>query len=201
MRTQAADPVLNNPRLLQAVFSEDVLKNKRNTEAIEVSPGTLVAARVSEHKPAAVQPFAEVKAAIEKKLTLREAGRLAAQDGKAKLDLLKQGKEAPGAWSAPQVVTRSEYKPFTESVARQAFRVDAGKLPGYAGVEGSQGGGYTVVRVTRVVEGKGSAEIRQEFGEAMRRLLGQEELGGYVASLKQKAGVKVSKDLLEKKEK
>ena len=199
MRTQAADPVLNHPKLLQAVFSEDVLRNKRNTEAIEVGPGTIVAARVIEHKPAAIQPFADVKSAVEKRLTLREAARLAAQDGKAKLELLRQGKEVPGTWSAPQVVTRSEFKPFSEQAARQAFRVDAGKLPAYAGVESAQGG-YTLLRVTRVIEGQGQPETRQQFSEALRRLLGQEELTAYVESLKQKAGVKISKEVLEKKD-
>ena len=83
------------------MFSEDVLKNKRNTEAVEVAPGTIVAARVIEHKPASVRPFEEVKAAIEKKLVLREAARLAAQEGKGKLELLKQGKDAPADVERP----------------------------------------------------------------------------------------------------
>src|SRR5262249_17043916 len=109
-RAHAGEALLNNPRLLQAVFSEDVLKNKRNTEALEVGPGMLVAARVAEHKDASVQPFEDVKALIEKKLALREATRLAAQDGKAKLEQLKQGKSAPVTWSAPQLVSRSGAK-------------------------------------------------------------------------------------------
>ena len=67
-RSGAEDARLNNPKLLQAIFSEDVLDNKRNTEAIEIAPGTIVAARVIEHKPSAMQPFEQVKAAIEKKL-------------------------------------------------------------------------------------------------------------------------------------
>jgi hypothetical protein len=40
-----------------AVFADDAVKNKRNTEAVEVAPGVLVSARVTEHKPAAVQPW------------------------------------------------------------------------------------------------------------------------------------------------
>jgi len=198
-RGRAGEAVLNNPKLLQAVFSEDVLKNKRNTEAIETGPGTIVAARVVEHKPPSIQPFAEVKDALEKKLALREAGRLAAKEGKARLELLRQGKEAPTSWSAAQLVTRSEYKPLTDDVVRQTFKVDAGKLPAYAGVESAQGG-YTLLKVTRVVEGQDKPETRQQLTEALRRVLGQEELGGYVASLRQKAGVTISKEVLEKKE-
>ena len=40
-RMASDTPLLNNPKLMQAVFSDDVLKNKRNTEAIEVAPNVL----------------------------------------------------------------------------------------------------------------------------------------------------------------
>jgi peptidyl-prolyl cis-trans isomerase D len=46
-------PPFDNQKLAAALFSDDGLKNKRNTEAVEVAPGTLVSARVLEHKPAA----------------------------------------------------------------------------------------------------------------------------------------------------
>jgi len=199
-RAGAGDKLLNNPRLLQTVFSDEVLRNRRNTEAIEVAPGTLVAARVIEHKPAAIQPFDQVKAAIEKKLALREAGRLAARDGKAKLEVLKQGKEAPVAWSTAQLVSRSDLKGLPEPVVRQAFTADAARMPAYAGVEDAQGG-YTLVKVTRIVDAQELAANRREaITETLHRTLGQEELTAIVASLKQKGGVTIRKELLEKKE-
>ena len=199
-RARASDALLNNPRLLQMVFSEDVLRNKRNTEAVEVAQGTLVAARVLEHKAASVRPFEEVKALIEKKLTLKEAARLAAQEGKSKLDSLKQGKEAALAWSSPQLVSRGDMKGLSEPALRQAFKVDGAKLPGYAGFEDPDGG-YTIVKVSRVVDPQEIAPDRREaFTEGLRRTRGQEELTAYVASLRQKAGVKISKDVLEKKQ-
>jgi peptidyl-prolyl cis-trans isomerase D len=198
-RTRAEEPLLSNPKVLQAVFSEDVLKNKRNTEIIEAGPSTLVAARVIEHKPAEIQPFEAVQSTIEKKLVMREATRLAAEEGKATLELLKSGKDANTAWSAPQLISRSEHKGLPETVVRQAFRVDASKLPVYAGVENPQGG-YVVVKVTRLLDAQEIApEQRQAFTESLRRILGQEELTAYVADLKQKAGVKINKEHLERK--
>jgi peptidyl-prolyl cis-trans isomerase D len=199
-RARAEDAILNHPRLLQAVFSEDVLKNKRNSEAVEVAAGTLVAARVLEHKAASVRPFEDVMTMIEKKLVLREAARLAAQEGKSKLDLLKQGKDAAVKWSAPQLVTRSEPKELTPAALRQAFKMDAAALPAYAGVE-DPAGGYTILRVTRVVDAEDiPADRREAFAEGLRRTRGQEELTAYVASLRQKTGVKISKEALEKKQ-
>ena len=50
----------DNAKFLQALFSEDTIKNKRNTEAIEVAPSTMISGRIVEYKPATVRPLAEV---------------------------------------------------------------------------------------------------------------------------------------------
>jgi peptidyl-prolyl cis-trans isomerase D len=199
-RLRAAEPLLNNPRLLAAVFSDEVLRNKRNTEAIEVTPGTLVAARVVEHKPESVQPFETVRAALEKRLALRAASRLAVEEGRRLLGELNQGKSVQIAWNAPQIATRAEFRNIPEPVLRQAFRLDTSKLPAYAGVENPQLD-YTLVRVTRVQE---AAELppekASELAGALRQVLAQEAMAAYLAALKQKAGVTINKELLERKE-
>lgn len=199
-RDHAEDPLLNNPRLLAAIFSDDVLRNRRNTEAIEVAPGVLVAARLAEHRPAAVQPFGEVKAAVEKRLALQEAGRLAGAEGRRLLGELKQGKSVQVAWGQPQVVSRADRKAMADPVIRQVFRVDTSKLPAYAGVE-TLPGAYYLVRVSRVQEAeKIPPEKIKAIGDELRQVLAQETLMSYVAGLRQKAGVKINKDLLEKKQ-
>jgi peptidyl-prolyl cis-trans isomerase D len=199
-REHAADQMLNSPKLRQAVFSEDVLTNKRNSQVVEVTPGVLVAARLLEHKPAAVQPFEEVSAAIAKKLTLRRAAQLAAQEGRERLEKLKRGGDAQVTWGAAQLVARNDAKGFSEAVLRQAFRADAAKLPAYTGIDNPQGG-YTLIRVSRVVEQeKVDADRRKQIAEALRQLRGQESMLAYVESLKHKEAVKISKELIEKKE-
>ncbi|MBX9810307.1 MAG: SurA N-terminal domain-containing protein [Burkholderiales bacterium] len=198
-REHADDARLNNPKLLQAIFSEEVLRNKRNTEAVEVAPGVLVAARVVEHKPAAVQPFAEVSAAIVKKLTLQQAGQLAIQDGRDKLEKLRQGKDVQVTWGAPQLVSRNEAKGMSEPVLRQAFKADAGRLPAYAGAD-NPGGGFVLLKISRVVEPEKTAADKQTaLTEELRQVIGQEEMAAYIDSLKRKTTVKISKELLEKK--
>lgn len=198
-REHAADARLNNPRLLQSVFSEDVLKNKRNTEAVEVAPGVLAAARVIEHKAASMRPFADVSAEIARKLTLRQAAQLAIQDGRDRLEKLKQGKDAQVTWSAPQLVSRNEAKGLAEPVMRQVFKTDTSKLPAYSGVENPDGG-FILLKVVRVVETeKVTPEKQKAVADALRQMIGQEEMSAYVASLRKKTDVKLSKDVLEKK--
>ncbi len=197
---ESAPPPLNNPKLLAAIFSSEALKEKRNTEAVEVGPGMLVAARVLESKPASTQPFEEVRAALEKRLALREASRLAIAEGKRRLEELKQGKPAAAEWSKPLLVSRQDGKDLPEPVLRQAFRADISKLPAYAGVETGRGA-YTLVRVSRVDQAdKLTPEQAKAMEEQVQALLGQETLTAYVASVRQKQGVKINKEQLEKKD-
>ncbi len=199
-RNHADDPLLNNPRLLAGIFSEESTRNRRNTEEIEVAPGVLVAARVVEHKPAAVQPFDEVRGAIEKRLVFLEGGRLAAAEGRRLLGELKQGKSVEVAWSAPQLVSRMDRKALPDPVMRQAFRMDVAALPSFAGVE-TLTGTYFLLRITRVQEvEKIPPEKIQAVAEELRQVLAQETLAAYVAGLRQKSGVKIHKEFMEKKD-
>ncbi len=185
-RQHAADTLLNNPKLLQSIFSADVLKNKRNTEVVETAPGVLVAARLMEYKPSSVQPFADISAEITKRLTLRQAAQLAIQDGRDTLEKLKQGKDVQVTWSAPQLVSRNDAKGLSEPVMRQVFRVDTGKLPAYGGVE-NPAGGFTLLKVARFVElEKMTPEKQKKLADALQQLIGQEEVSAYIASLRKK---------------
>ena len=198
-RGHADDQLLNNPKLRQAVFADDVISNKRNSQVVEVAPGVLIAARLLEHKAAAMQPLPEVAPAIEKKLTRQRASQMAAQEGRERLEKLRQGADADVKWGAAQLVDRTEAKRFSEAVLRQAFRVDAEKLPAYTGVDGP--GGYTLVRISKVADPeKADPERRKQVAEAIRQLRGQEAMLAYVESVKRKDSVRISKELVQKKE-
>jgi peptidyl-prolyl cis-trans isomerase D len=199
-RDNADDIRLNHPKLRQAIFSNDVLKNKRNTEAVEIAPGVLVAARVIDHKPSTIRPFEEVKAAIEKKLIRQQAAQLAIQEGRELLEQVKQGKDVKVAWGAPQLVSRGDVKGLSEPVALQVFRTGIANLPAYAGVE-SVNGGFTLIRVSRVVQAeKIEPEKSKALAQGLRELQGQEEMRAFIESLKSKTEVRVSRAALEKQE-
>ena len=199
-RSGAAEPQLNNPKLIQAIFSEDVRVNKRNTEAIETGPGTIVAARVAEHKPSSLRPFEEVNADITKKLTTQRANELAKQEGLRQLEELRQGKGVDLTWSAPQLVSRADPKGMNEALLRQAFKSDPRNVPSYTGVEGPDGG-YMLLRVTRVVEPEKVDSAQQKaLSEGLAQVAGEEQFGAYLSSLKQKAKIKLNKDQLERKQ-
>jgi peptidyl-prolyl cis-trans isomerase D len=194
----SAEPPLNHPRLLAAVFSQETLKERRNTEAIEIAPGTLVAARVLEHKPASTQPFDEARAELEKRLTLREAARLASEEGRRMLEELGQGKPVKVDWSEPVLVSRDETKDLPEPVLRQTFRMDVSSLPAYSAID-SPSGAYVLLRVTRAQAPDNlPPEKATQLTDQLRDVVAQETFSAYIASLREKAGVKVFREQLEK---
>ncbi len=193
--------LLNNPKLLQAVFTEEVMKNKRNTEAVEVVPNTLVAARLLEYKAASVKPLEEIAASLGQRLQRQQASVLAVKLGKETLAQLQKG-DVPASlsWSSPQLASRSKSDGLMPDVLKEAFRAKADKLPAYAGVENNQGG-YTLVRVSKLVEAGVQEEARkQAYAQRFASILEREYAAAYLASLKQKAKIEVRKEALEKVE-
>lgn len=195
--------VLNNPKLLQAIFSDEAVKNKRNTEVIDVGGSTLVAAHVLEHKPAAVKPLDQVRAEIVKELTRQQAASMAAKQGRETLVKLKQGAAGEVSWSAPRLVSRENAQTsqgYTGAALAEIFKADSAKLPAYVGYENPQGA-FVLVKITKVVEADSfDAAKRKSAAEELRQLVAQEELNAYVSSLKQKSDVKVQQDRVERKE-
>jgi peptidyl-prolyl cis-trans isomerase D len=178
-------------RLIAAVFAEDVLTDKRNTAAIEVSPGVLVSARVIERRPASLRPLAQVSEALEKRLRFQRASELAVDAGRTRLADLRAGKDSGGGWSAPQRVSRQQPAGLSEPALRQLFRADTAKLPAYVGVE-QPGGGYLLLRVSRVVESRGiDPNARAGFSRQAYQLATQEGVSAYIAALRAEGKVKV----------
>src|SRR2546427_98210 len=107
-RQSAPVPVLNNARLLAALFADDSIKNRRNTEAVETAPSVLVSARVLDHKPSSLRPFDEVKGDLSKQLAQQEALVLARRQGAERLEQLKKGDAPAVRFGATKLISRDE---------------------------------------------------------------------------------------------
>ncbi len=195
-------PPFDNPKLAAALFSDDGLKNKRNSEAVEVVPGALVSARVLEHKPAALQPLEVVKGDIEKRLVRDEAFKLATRDGEDKLARLAKGEAVALNWSPARNVSRTAAQGLPADSLRAVFKADTGKLPAYAGVP-VPGNGYALYRISSV---KGVGEVGKDdpLGRALAqqyaRLVAEEEFSAWMSTLKEKYPVEINKAALESKD-
>jgi peptidyl-prolyl cis-trans isomerase D len=191
-------PQLSNPKLVAEIFSDEAVKNKRNTSAVEVAPNVLVSARVLEYKPAELRPLAAVTAEIDRRLQRDEAMKLAKAEGEAKLAEIQAGKDAGLKWPAPLAVNRVKAGGLPQPVLDKVFRADPKKLPAYSGTETP--GGYSLVQVTKVLEPTQiDAAQREALGTQLKQAVSLEELEATLASLRQRVGVTLRKDALEKK--
>ena len=193
-----AAPILSNPKLLAEIFSDDAIKNKRNTAAIEAAPNVLVAAHVIEHRAPERKPFETVQADIQRRLQREEALKLARAEGEAKLKELQAGKDAGLKWPQPLAVNRQKPGGLFPQVIDRVFRADAKKLPAYVGIETPAG--YSLVQVTKLIEIEKIDDAKREaLGTRLRETVAAEELEATLASLRGRVGVTVRKDALEKK--
>ena len=198
-RADAASGVLNNQKLVRALFSPDALKSKHNTEVVEAGPDTLLVARVVEHKPEAVRALDEVKAEITKRLIEQESMALARKRGAAKYAELQQGKDAGLAWGAARIIGR-ESKPAVHPDALKAiFSADTSKLPVYLGVE-LRDRGYGFYRISRVIDAAPADDARQKsLRDQLARQAARQDYVAYLASLRARTKIEVNKANLEKK--
>ena len=140
---------LANPKLLQALFSDDAIGKRRNTAAIEVGTNTLVSARVVTHRPAAVRPFDEVKAEARQLLIATRSADLARAEGQNNLKAWTSDASQASLGSA-LTVSRDQSQNLPQAVVDAALRANPEKMPVLVGVDlGAQG--YAVVRVNKVV--------------------------------------------------
>ena len=199
-RGQAETPSWTR-KALQAVFSEDVIKNKRNSAAVEIAPDTLFAARLLEHKPASIRPLAEVSGDIRQKLLRQRAVELASAQGKATLEQLQRGEKVGVQWQPAVTVTREKLGGLdNNNLTRLVFQVNPGKLPAYVGVENARGG-YLLVQVQSVKDVVAIDEAsRMPYLQKLRQLTGEELFQAYLADARKHAKIKIMAFAADKKQ-
>lgn len=188
--------VFGNERLLDAVFGEEALRKKQNTEAIEVAANTLVAARVLEHRPEGQRPLAEVAAEIRLKLTAEAARRKAVEAGETALKAARAG-QPPAGLGAPMTVSRMKPLNMTPDALKAVFRAGTQPLPQYVGLESREG--YRLYRINKMTPGEVAAEQAQMIQRDLLRLAAQEEFRAYLEHARANAKISVNQDVLEQK--
>jgi peptidyl-prolyl cis-trans isomerase D len=187
---------LDNPKMLAALFSTDAIQNKRNTDAIEVAPNTLVAAHVIDYQPARQREFPEAKDEIAAQLRQQRAVELAHEDGEAKLAELRKGSD-PVTWSAPREVSRRAAQGLPAEALRRVVAADVSKLPAYVGLP--VGDGYVLFRISKVTDVPPQEDARQLEAQAAE-MQGSADYQAYLASLKGRADISINTENVEKKQ-
>lgn len=185
-----APPQIFGRRLTDAIFADDSLKNRRNTQAIEVGNNVLVAARVVDHHPAAIRPLDDVKAAIRQRLERQEAGVLARKAGEEQLAALAS-KPSDAGFSPAITVSRRAPQGMPPQLLRSVLATPADKLPTFVGAD-IDGQGFLIAHVlsakpSEVPEPAQRAAAQQAL---QRQAAAADELG-YVEGLRTRHKAKI----------
>ena len=163
---------LANAKFLTALFAPDATEKKRNTEAIELAPSTLVSGRIVQYTPARTQPFAEVKLNVRQRWTAQRSAEEAKKEGEAKLAAWKAA-PASAVFPAAVVVSRDQTQQQPVALIDAALRADLtgqSTTPVLSGVDlGAQG--YAVIKVNKVLPREAQPEAaalqaRQQYAQA-----------------------------------
>ena len=180
---------LANARFLTALFADDAIVKKRNTEAIEAGPNQLVAGRVVLHAPARTLPLVDVRPAVRESLVAARASDLARKEGQSRLATWKA--TPAQATDAPLLVSRDQTQNLPAKVVEAVLQADPSAFPAVAGVDlGEQG--YAVVKVNKVVSRSApdEAAAKQARGQ-LAQVWAVAENSAYYALLKERYKVKV----------
>jgi peptidyl-prolyl cis-trans isomerase D len=172
------------------VFSSDATKAKNNTQAIDVGGNTLIAAHVTDYKPAAVPALDAVKDAVRQKVIAQQSAEMARKDGAAKLAELEKSKSTAGFSSALKV-SRNDSQGVPPAALSSIYKADAQKLPAYVGVDLGDDG-YAIYRVNAVLPG--AATDAQRLAAAQQQIAqvnAQSQVEAYIDAVRARSKVKI----------
>ncbi|MCF0254408.1 MAG: SurA N-terminal domain-containing protein, partial [Duodenibacillus sp.] len=106
-KDEAARKMLNQ-HVMESLFSDECLREKRNAQAVEVAQNTLVAARVVNFRPQHVQPFEEAKEGIVSHIRQDKALAKARAEGEALAARLAKGEDAGVEFKDRRTVSRAQ---------------------------------------------------------------------------------------------
>jgi peptidyl-prolyl cis-trans isomerase D len=185
---------LANAKFLDALFGTDAVRNKRNTEAVETAPSTMVSGRVVKYEAAHQLPLAEVKTRVRDRLVTLQAAALARKLGEARLAELKAAPETAMA-EASVTVSRAQPRELAGPLIDAVLKASVTKLPAFVGVDlGDQG--YAVAKISKVLGrdpvAADASRAQSQYGQAW----GDAESQAYYAALKTRFKVEIKPGVL-----
>ncbi len=217
----AAENALNQTALLNAVFSEEVLKSKHNTAALDLGNNTLIAARVLRYTPRTQKPLNKVERQVRTKVMAVQAGERARAAGQAKLAALQamstSAHAVPSGFSAPITVSRANTGALPAPALAAIFKANAAsaaipseekKVDAAPALEPEKvqkrgmglpqyigvdlgHAGYVIYRLNAVHDPVISKAIMDSAQQQLAQITGQSEFNAYIAAVRARTKVKI----------
>lgn len=185
------DHPLANPKVVQSLFGDEAVKNKRNTEAVQTAPGVFVSARVVIFHPAQILPYKEVAAEVKRQVSQRAAERLAIAAASEKLATLEKDPKNAAGFASASWISRNKPGNLVGSSLDDVMTINADKLPAVISVS-NPGLGATLYRIDQVRQPPVSdSKIHKAQAQQIGALAAQAEFAGFMSYWRNLADVKV----------
>ena len=185
------DHPLANPKVVQSLYGDEALKNKRNTEAVQTAPGVFVSARVVTLYPAQVLPYKDVSAEVKRQVTQRAAEKLAIAAASDKLATLEKDPQNSAGFGSATWISRNKPGSLVGQSMDEVMSVNANKLPAVVSVA-NPGVGTTIYRIDQVRQPSSvDAKVHKAQAQQIQALAAQSEFAGFMSYWRNSAGVKV----------
>ena len=149
MPTEAQQTIVGNPKFIQSAFSNEALKEKLNSGAIELSPDTIVALRIAAIHPASTPALDKVSAQIQKILLNTRALAAAEAAGAKQLEALqKLAQPDLKGFEGVKVVTRQNAETLSPEQLEAIMAIPTKTLPAFVGVQSADG--YAILELSKV---------------------------------------------------
>ena len=173
-----------NGNVVEALYSFDVLSDKRNTNSIEVAHNTLLSARVTAHHPETTKTFEAVKAEIVERLTNEKAAKSAETEGAKIVAKLQAGDKQNLKFGEAVSLSRQNPGEYGYDVVTAAMKPEGTKLPAFTGVMTPKG--YVVFEVLNANVPVASAEDIAARKQELARIFGRIDQKAYMDALEVK---------------
>ena len=171
------------------------MRNKRNTEAVEIAPNTMVSGRVLQYAAAHQLPLAEVKTRVRDRVAAVQAAALARKLGEERLTALRAAPDT--ALTEPVLlVSRAQPREVQSTVLDSVLKAPVATLPAFVGIDlGEQG--YAVAKVSKVL-GRDPVAADASHGQTQyAQAWGDAESQAYYGALKARFKVEIKTDALK----
>lgn len=153
------DGVFANPQVLEAAFSEEVLRDGSTSDVIELGEARVVVLRLIQHVPSHTKEFDVVKADIQSLLKREKAKQALAQRGQTLIAKVTAGEEVEAVakaegleWQVGLDTKRTDPKVNREVLAHVFAQPRPEEKPAVSGLHLANGD-FVVVSLTKVTDG------------------------------------------------
>ena len=190
---------LNNPEVIKAAFSDQVLQSGLNSDVVELGDDHVLVLRVNEHKVAGTKSFAEVKSDVETRIKQEQATDAAQAKADEYAASIKAGK------SEVELITKSKLhrydREIDSAIVNKAFQMVDSKpesAMSIATVALAQGSAVVIVDKVNAAEGIDDNVITS-LTQQLTNQYSEQDYRALLAYLKARAEVVYTADLDEEK--